>query len=550
MTGPTFVFRDAVFHNAELMANIFGLLAVDYSMKAEERRRTRKSLLTTALASKVFKECAMNSLWSIIPSLVPLLCLIPSFINLDGVYVFDDGVDDTCWTICQSYARRVREIFIERPTPVQVSRLVYFQLTRMWPPTKPFIPLLKSIRVAPGITLEPTLILLLPGPHTERIELHNNLLDDSNDAMISILSTLKRSPYLTHLTLKGCNIVTVDLSIISSYSRLRILEVNFPHMSISSTFLQSLGRLIDLEELSLHGGSIMMTARSQRFLAPNNCQPHGDTPPFNRLRCLKLIGHPRVLLGVLEHIQLSNLQMFTIEEEEIPSDSSETTLAWKTLLSQLVTMHPSHLRSIEIIQSPKRTWGHPGYSLIPDILLPLLNLPNPDNLHSFVIDKGCMSMRPKQSLAAFLKTFQNLKVLKFPLEAFQASFNLEGLIDNVVNQCRHLETLQATLHAKHIEQDLLFLQERLSSPSYFVQSPGLPHQRVKHLYLGRKLPVKLSTQPENAMKFAEFFDAAFPNLQTMVLPDGENPEWKMMEDMVLTLQRAGRRRVDSSRQQR
>lgn len=87
MTGPTFVFRDAVFHNAELMANIFGLLAVDYSMKAEERRRTRKSLLTTALASKVFKECAMNLLWSIIPSLVPLLCLIPSFINLDGVYV-------------------------------------------------------------------------------------------------------------------------------------------------------------------------------------------------------------------------------------------------------------------------------------------------------------------------------------------------------------------------------------------------------------------------------------------------------------------------------
>ena len=48
---------------------------------------TRKNLCFAALTSKAFLEPAMNSLWSSLDSLMPLLNLLPSFAPTNNVYV-------------------------------------------------------------------------------------------------------------------------------------------------------------------------------------------------------------------------------------------------------------------------------------------------------------------------------------------------------------------------------------------------------------------------------------------------------------------------------
>jgi hypothetical protein len=49
--------------------------------------QTRKELLSAAKACKAFVEPALNSLWRVLPSLLPLLLLLPSAEVVNNEYV-------------------------------------------------------------------------------------------------------------------------------------------------------------------------------------------------------------------------------------------------------------------------------------------------------------------------------------------------------------------------------------------------------------------------------------------------------------------------------
>lgn len=421
-----------------------------------------------------------------------------------------------------------------------VSRLVYFQLARMRPPTKPIIPNLKTIIVGPGTNPEPMLLLLLPGPHTERLEFHSNSMEDhASDSVASLLATLKRSPYLTHLILKSPR--NVNLSDISCYLRLRSLELDIP--SISPLFLASLGDLYDLEDLTLHGG-LIEDPKSSKTVSP---APHIDlsnedsgNTPFEALRRLKLVGHPSTLARVLDHIQPTNrLQFLVIKEEEDPLNTPETTTSWNHIFSNLSLLR--RLKSIEITQCSSRSWGKPGYDLSFEVLLPLLALPNPSGLESFIINQGSIAVSPFKHMKSFCSVFCNLKTLRLPFSIYKGVLTPKTLI-TIISNCANLETLKVALRKKAIEDDISFIQQHLSSAT-----PIRTGHRLQHLYLNNRLASSLATQPENAMKYAEFFDDLFPHLKTMVMPGGENGDWGMLEKMTLALQRVGQKRVDADR---
>lgn len=71
-----------IFEIQDILGVILEHFKHDQSLEA-----TRKNLRLAALTSKAFLEPAMNSLWSSLDSLMPLLNLLPSFVPIKNVYV-------------------------------------------------------------------------------------------------------------------------------------------------------------------------------------------------------------------------------------------------------------------------------------------------------------------------------------------------------------------------------------------------------------------------------------------------------------------------------
>ena len=65
--------------------DILGVILEHFHYKS--LKATRKNMHLAASISKAFLEPAMNSLWSSLDSLMPLLNLLPSFVPINNVYV-------------------------------------------------------------------------------------------------------------------------------------------------------------------------------------------------------------------------------------------------------------------------------------------------------------------------------------------------------------------------------------------------------------------------------------------------------------------------------
>ena len=76
-----------VLQNDDILFITFQHLAVDPDAPDAEKREARVGLLSIAMTCKSFLEPGLNTLWRVIPSLLPLFRLLPSFGIADGVYV-------------------------------------------------------------------------------------------------------------------------------------------------------------------------------------------------------------------------------------------------------------------------------------------------------------------------------------------------------------------------------------------------------------------------------------------------------------------------------
>ena len=74
---------------ADLNEDILHLIFENFDLHpgSPTAARTRKDLLSAAKACKAFAEPALNSLWRVLPSLLPLLLLLPSAEVVNNEYV-------------------------------------------------------------------------------------------------------------------------------------------------------------------------------------------------------------------------------------------------------------------------------------------------------------------------------------------------------------------------------------------------------------------------------------------------------------------------------
>ncbi|PPQ64467.1 hypothetical protein CVT24_008477 [Panaeolus cyanescens] len=503
--------------NPDILATIFAFLTVKHSMNIHEAQKSRTTLLSAALTCKSFTECALDALWRVIPSLLPLLNLLPSFVKNDddGVYILK-YVEEEAWDLYETYARRVREIVFQRADETRISPLVYLQLVRMRPPTTPLIPCLKTIRVDHGTQtkIDPTLLLLLANHQTERLDFLDRDNVYGNQFWTSFLATLSQSPGLKQFTIISHE--NIDLSIIRKLPNIQVLKLCLPNRRYSTSFIRSLGALRHLQSLTLDVGHL-----SARQDVNEPCK----LPTLQRLR---LIGHPNALAATFIDVQPTNLVHFCAFETLCPHINSQTSTSWQLLFSRLASF--PNLASVEINQLSFRRWGDHGHSLSMDDVLPLVNHPNPSQLQSFTIIGGRVST--PESTGKFFKAFQHLRVFKLPLATHGSTINISGAILHIFYQSPMLATLQIMVEHQLSSNDKANIKQQLSLP--LVGNP----RPLKNLFLNPSLAVALRSTPEDALTFAEFIDVMFPQLQTMRHPDDKSNAWGWVDQMASSLRRA------------
>ena len=76
-----------IVQNHDILSVIFGFLTVDPTSAIDVVRERRRTLLNAALACEGMKEPALDTLWSVLPSFLPLFRLLPCFSLVDNIHV-------------------------------------------------------------------------------------------------------------------------------------------------------------------------------------------------------------------------------------------------------------------------------------------------------------------------------------------------------------------------------------------------------------------------------------------------------------------------------
>ncbi|KAJ6540326.1 hypothetical protein B0H19DRAFT_959324, partial [Mycena capillaripes] len=104
----------------------------------------RKRLLSAALTCKSFCPTALDILWRNMDNLVPLLKLLPSFQEFNGIFVIFGSITWADWVRFDCYARRVRQVTFREPSlPLKIHPSLYSTISFLH--SQPVLPNLQSI---------------------------------------------------------------------------------------------------------------------------------------------------------------------------------------------------------------------------------------------------------------------------------------------------------------------------------------------------------------------------------------------------------------------
>lgn len=73
--------------NQDILGEIFNIISFDLDTPGKNASQTRKNLYYAARTCRVFLDPAISALWRVLPSLFPLLKLLPSFQLVNNQYV-------------------------------------------------------------------------------------------------------------------------------------------------------------------------------------------------------------------------------------------------------------------------------------------------------------------------------------------------------------------------------------------------------------------------------------------------------------------------------
>ncbi|KIM45703.1 hypothetical protein M413DRAFT_24845 [Hebeloma cylindrosporum] len=251
--------QERAMENQDILGEIFNVISFDLDTPGNDPSQTRKDLFYAACTCRAFLDPAVNALWRVLPSLYPLLKLLPSFQLVNSQYILPD-VNPEEWGLLEDYARRVR-IIEYTSLRWSVSPLVYFRLNQLR--RSSLFPALKMLRFPPNVSVDMFSPFSMLSPDMERLELNHSLLSDSELFRPFFAFATTNSPNITHLVLRGD--VAIDLKPIFLFGSLHTLELELSEQLYDTEFFRRLGQLTTLRNLTL-------------FLGPSNPRPESPVP--------------------------------------------------------------------------------------------------------------------------------------------------------------------------------------------------------------------------------------------------------------------------------
>jgi len=231
--------------------------------------QTRKDLLSAAKTCKVFVEPALNLLWHILPSFLPLLLLLPSaeitnnyfaspkpssyvpvaYLLIDLIK-FADNLPINNWERFEIHARRVRTLYMES-SRVIVPATTYLCICGLRDSC--MLPGLTEIYIPDNTSLDLSPIMFLVfGAPLNVVELNNSAISDRSFLMPFLTLLALKSPQLRHLSL--CGTGSMSLEPVFRFPSLQHLEIRLSDTYLYPKTLRRLGNLFNLLDLMLDTG--------------------------------------------------------------------------------------------------------------------------------------------------------------------------------------------------------------------------------------------------------------------------------------------------------
>ncbi|CAA7263387.1 unnamed protein product [Cyclocybe aegerita] len=301
--------RAVVLQNVDLLSIVFNYLSADRIKSDQDALETRKGLRSAALVCKDFVEPALDCLWHILPSLMPLLKLLPSFGLIDGVYMLED-VEEGDWERYDIHARRVRILDL-KPDQVSSSPFVYPRIMRHR--KGPLLPALRELRIPDNTSIDLTLAFIVTTPDLKVVEIKNSAMKDAKFSYPFLTSLSSEHPKLEHLTIDGDRVI--NLKPILKLTHLRKLELRLPNMHLSTSFMEGLGNMENLLDLTLHAGvqtQVSIPEPVRRDPLPR--LPPNTTRKFKQLKHLHVLGTISCIARVMEYMNPRSLLSFSLTE--------------------------------------------------------------------------------------------------------------------------------------------------------------------------------------------------------------------------------------------
>ena len=506
--------------------------------------QTRKDLLLAAKTCKAFVEPALNSLWRVLPSLLPLLLLLPSAEVRDRCYVsstpslylsrnsayfikFVDRLPLNDWERFDVHAPRVRSLYLER-LHIVISPHVYLRIRSLRPRDTPLLPGLQQIYIPNDLNtsfdFSPAL-LLASDSSLNSIHLHNSATSDRQFCIPFLFLLSVNSPNLTHLTLLGT--VHMSLELVFCFKNLQSLDLRFSGTFLDSQFLQDLGKLDNLLDLTLDTGPSIDAPTTRSLMKQSDLTLAPTNSTFKQLRKLYILGTPSSIGRVLDGMHvLMNLTTLLIHEK--PDDlRRHTESSWKHCF-EIISAFPA-IKNIHVIQSE----SSPGYRLSTSCFYPLYQL---NNLTSFVIKNGTLS-GSDEDFRLLACAFPNLTTFVEPCAEYRGAGPGRTLacLFHFSQANRQLRNLKISL-GFDISDNLKAIND-IGRPIF--QNHPLESLHISSNFGSLNLP--------DTIQVAQFLDLIFPKLSTLKAYCSDTYEvsnWTKIEQIRVALQAARKPRIN------
>ena len=273
---------------------------------------------------------------------------------------------------------------------IVISPHVYLRIRSLRHHDTPFLPGLKEIYIPNHNSLDLSSALLLASESSLKVIHLDYSATSDRQFFIPFLYLLSvNSPNLTHLTLHGTANMSTSLELVLCFKNLQSLDLRLPGTYLCSQFLQDLGRLDNLIDMTLDTIASSETPTTLPLMKRFDLTPPSTTSTnstFIQLRKLHILGNPSSMSRVLDDMHvLMNLTTLLIEMTDYSWEDTES--SWKSCFT-IISTFPA-IEDIQITQIDYSPWDdHYVYALSTSFFYPLYKL---NNVKSFVINNSTLS---------------------------------------------------------------------------------------------------------------------------------------------------------------